>query len=138
MLANPPYGLPGRGRMSPSAMRERALRDADALRVFCRAAARLLPYRGHFFCIFEARSLPRFCAALDETRLGLRRIVPVRPHSHSPATRLLAEARKDAAAELRLEAPLTLHRKQSGRTAQARPSWTSRALAFCPWLTATT
>ena len=70
--------------------------------------------------------------------LGLRRIVPVRPHSHSPATRLLAEARKDAAAELRLEAPLTLHRKQSGRTAQARPSWTSRALAFCPWLTATT
>ena len=138
VLANPPYGLPGRGRMSPSAMRERALRDADALRVFCRAAARLLPYRGHFFCIFEARSLSRLCAALGEARLGLRRIVPVRPNSHSPATRLLVEARKDAAAELRLEAPLTLHRKQSRQAARAVPFWTSRALAFCPWLTATT
>ena len=138
VLANPPYGLPGRGRMSPSAMRERALRDADALRVFCRAAARLLPYRGHFFCIFEARSLSRLCAALGEARLGPRRIVPVRPHSHSPATRLLVEARKDTAAELRLEAPLTLHRKQSRQAARAVPFWTSRALAFCPWLTATT
>ena len=40
VLANPPYGLPGQGRASPLALRERALRDAEALHVFCRAAAR--------------------------------------------------------------------------------------------------
>ncbi len=138
VLANPPYGLPGQGRASPSAMRERALRDADALDVFCRAAARLLRHHGHFFCIFEARSLPRLCAALEEARLGLRRIIPVRPHRHSPATRLLAEARKDAAPELRLEAPLTLHRQRPDQTARTSPLWTTRALAFCPWLAAAT
>ena len=134
VLANPPYGLPSQGLVSPSALRERALRDADALDVFCRAAARLLRHHGHFFCIFEARSLPRLCAAFEKARLGLRRIIPVRPRSHSPATRLLAEARKDAAPELRLEAPLTLHRQQPSRTARTTPLWTARALAFCPWL----
>ncbi len=138
VLANPPYGLPGQGRASPLALRERALRDAEALHVFCRAAARLLRHHGHFFCIFEARSLSRLCAALEETHLGLRRIIPVRPHSHSPATRLLAEARKDAAPELRLESPLTLHRRQSGPTTRSSPLWTAQALAFCPWLAATT
>ncbi|WP_154512064.1 tRNA1(Val) (adenine(37)-N6)-methyltransferase [Desulfovibrio porci] len=138
VLANPPYGLPGQGRASPSLLRERALRDADALGVFCRAAARLLRHHGHFFCIFEARSLPRLCAAFEEARLGLRRIIPVRPHSHSPATRLLAQTRKGAAPEPRLEAPLTLHRQQPGRAARTTPLWTARALAFCPWLAAAT
>ena len=138
VLANPPYGLPGQGRASPSALRERALRDAGALHVFCRAAARLLRHHGHFFCIFEARSLPRLCAALEEAHLGLRRIIPVRPHRRGPATRLLAEARKNAAPELRLEAPLTLHRQQPGATARTFPLWTARALTFCPLLAAAT
>lgn len=137
VLANPPYGLPGQGRASPSVLRERALRDAEALDVFCRAAARLLRHHGHFFCIFEARSLPRLCAALESARLGLRRIIPVRPHRHSPATRLLVEARKDAAPELRLEAPLTLHRRQPGAKG-ASTIWTARALRFCSWLAAAT
>ncbi|MBQ3059494.1 MAG: methyltransferase domain-containing protein [Desulfovibrio sp.] len=130
VMTNPPYGLPGQGRTSSSPLREKALRDGPALAVFCRAAARLLRHHGRFCCIFEAAGLTRMVMALEAARLGLRRILPLRPHGRSPATRLLLEARKNAAAQPVLEAPLTLH--IPGPAAPAR--WTRRALAFCPWL----
>lgn len=144
VLANPPWGLPGQGRPSPSRLREAALRgttageagaDGDALPVFCAAAARLLRHRGAFCCIVAAGALTRVCAALDGARLGLRRVLPLRSHTHAPSRRLLLLAQKGAAADTRLLAPLTLH----GRAAAApgsggRPGWTRAALAFCPWL----
>lgn len=144
VLANPPWGLPGRGRPSPSPLREAALRgpapggndgDGDALPVFCAAAARLLRHRGAFCCIVPAGALTRICIALDSARLGLRRVLPLRSRTHAPSRRLLLLAQKDAAADVELLAPLTLH----GRAATApggggRPVWTRAALAFCPWL----
>lgn len=137
VLANPPFGLPGRGRASPSSLRERALRGHAALADFCRAAAELLRHHGRFFCIFDARQLPRLCAELGRARLGVRRILPVRARGSEPALRILAEARKDAAHDLRLESPLTLHgqnaRRTAGTTARAA-TWSARALRFCPWL----
>lgn len=154
VMANPPWGLPGRGRASPSPLRENALRGAaprregmadadtgmappgdDALPPFCAAAATLLRHKGAFCCIVPAPALTRVCAALDRARLGLRRVLPVRPYTREPAHRLLLLAQKDAAAEPELLAPLTLH----GRSpAGARgPCWTRAALAFCPWLAPT-
>lgn len=144
VLANPPWGLPGAGRSSPSPLREAALRgpapagnggNGDALPVFCAAAARLLRHRGVFCCIVPAGALTRICIALDSARLGLRRVLPLRSQTRAPSRRLLLLAQKDAAADVRLLAPLTLH----GRAAAApgsggRPHWTRAALAFCPWL----
>lgn len=119
VLANPPYGLPGQGRPSACALRERAFRQEDATLHFCMAAAALLRRHGHFFCIFDARALPRLLAACAQAHMGLRRIVPVRTYADTPALRVLVEVRKDAADDLRLENPLTLHvRKQAKRLFQ--------------------
>ncbi len=131
-LANPPFDV--KGRPSPRPLRERALRtaqdDADALTLFCRAAAALLRQKGHFFCICHAPSLPRMCVALHAAGLGVRRMLPVRPHRNRPATRVLIEARRGAAHDMVLETPLTLH--AAGHAAARR--WTAAALRFCPWL----
>lgn len=137
VLANPPYGLPGRGRVSPSFLRERALRGQTAVADFCRAATELLRHHGRFFCIFDARQLPRLCAELGGARLGLRRILPVRARRSDPALRILVEARKNAAPDLRLENPLTLHAQGKRRTTSATAQaaiWSAQALRFCPWL----
>lgn len=134
VLANPPWGLPGSGRRSPSALREAALRGEvhDAFPVFCAATHRLLRHKGLFCCIVPAPALTRICAALERAHLGLRRILPLRPHSGESAHRLLLLAQKGASAEPELCAPLTLHRRGAG----SGPAWTRAALAFCPWLAA--
>ncbi len=135
VLANPPWGLEGSGRPSPSGMREQALRaettpGGDAFPIFCAAAARLLRHKGAFCCIVPASALTRICSALEGAGLGLRRVLPLRPHSGDAATRLLLLAQKGATAEPVLCSPLTLH----GRGATSGPSWTRAALSFCPWL----
>lgn len=142
VLANPPFDLPGRTAAQP--LREQALRSAArlggqgprtkdapaALDLFCRAASRLLPHHGRFYVIFPAGDISHLSSALSAARLGLRRLLPVHPDRQSPAIRLLAEARRDAAADCRLLPPLFLHAPQRG----AGPAWTPEALDFCPWL----
>lgn len=136
VLANPPWGLPGHGRRSPRPLREAALRgEGDALALFARAAARLLRHHGDFCLVTAADTLVRLCAALDAAGLGLRRILPVRPLAGRPARRLLVLARKGAAHEPRLLAPLTLHRAAPAHEGSS-PRWTAAARAFCPWLAA--
>lgn len=165
VLANPPYDRGG--RPSPRHMRERALRTAtstdshiSALDAFCRAAATLLCHQGRFFCIYDAKALPRLCAALNAVRLGVRRILPVQSHRDEPARRVLVEARKNAAHDSVLETPLILHdapetlapeiivlgSNEPGdntlcddepcgrRSCAGGPLWSAGALAFCPWL----
>lgn len=145
VLANPPYALAGSGRPSASARRDAALRcpaprhdgpyvsrrpgiqagTSDPLAVFCRAARRLLRHHGLFCCIFPAAELSRLLSALERERLGCRRILPLCPRAGEAAKRVLVLARKDAAAQCLLEAPLPLHHGQG---------WSREALAFCPWL----
>ena len=167
VLANPPYGV--EGRPSQSHMRERALRGAQGtqgaqvaenrtqvLTVFCRAAAGLLRHQGYFFCIYDAPALPHLSSALDAAGFGLRALLPVRTHASRPALRVLVLARKNAAHQCAIEAPLTLHvgkprggkqdtaQTKSGQTATAQadtaqattvsPRWSAQALRFCPWL----
>ena len=130
VLANPPWGISG--RPSPSRLREAALRGGeagDSFPAFCAAAASLLRPKGLFCCIVPTQTLTRICAALEGARLGLRRILPLRPHSGDAAHRLLLLAQKGACAEPELCPPLTLHRRGAGA-----PLWTRAALSFCPWL----
>ena len=164
VLANPPYGV--EGRPSQSHMRERALRGVQGaqvaknrtqvLTVFCRAAAGLLRHQGYFFCIYDALALPLLSSALDATGFGLRGLLPVRTYASRPALRVLVLARKNAAHQCTIEAPLTLHvgkarggkkgtaQTESGQTDTAQadaaqattisPRWSAQALRFCPWL----
>lgn len=161
VLANPPYGV--EGRPSQSHMRERALRGAQGtedraqvLTVFCKAAAGLLRHQGHFFCIYDALALPLLSNALDAAGFGLRGLLPVRTHASRPALRVLMLARKNAAHQCAIEAPLTLHAGKAStdkkctaltgsiltdanltdaaRASTDGPRWSTQALRFCPWL----
>ncbi|MDD4701221.1 MAG: N-6 DNA methylase [Desulfovibrio sp.] len=147
VMANPPYDRGGRPSLNH--MREHAMRGSDGaqgraatLDVFCRAAATLLRHHGRFFCIYDAQALPRLCVALNAARLGVRRILPVHTHRDAPALRVLVEARKNAAHDTALEAPLVLHGAPGATHLHgapttpncAGPSWSAEALAFCPWL----
>lgn len=145
VLANPPYAPADSGRHSASARRDAALRGPvplrdgtpaprrvgkqpgmpDPLAVFCHAARRLLRHHGLFCCIFPAAELSRLLSTLERERLGCRRILPLCPRAGEPAKRVLVLARKDAAAQCLLEAPLPLHHGQG---------WSPEALAFCSWL----
>lgn len=146
VLANPPYAPAGSGRPSASARRDAALRGpaslhdgphsrqrrpgpkpgtSDPLAVFCHAARRLLRHHGLFCCIFPAEDLSRLLSTLERERLGCRRILPLCPRAGEAAKRVLVLARKDAAAQCLLEAPLPLHHGQG---------WSPEALAFCSWL----
>lgn len=146
VLTNPPYAPAGSGRPSASARRDAALRGpaslhdgpharqrrpgpkpgtSDPLAVFCHAARRLLRHHGLFCCIFPAEDLPRLLSTLERERLGCRRILPLCPRAGEAAKRVLVLARKDAAAQCLLEAPLPLHYGQG---------WSPEALAFCSWL----
>ena len=98
---------------------------SDPLAVFCHAARRLLRHHGLFCCIFPAEDLSRLLSTLERERLGCRRILPLCPRAGEAAKRVLVLARKEAAAQCRLEAPLPLHDGQC---------WSRGALAFCPWL----
>ncbi|MCR5562698.1 MAG: N-6 DNA methylase [Desulfovibrio sp.] len=142
VIANPPYAFTNEGRPSPHGSREKALREDDAPKLFSRTAHFLLKHHSPFFCIFSANNAARLILALSAARLGVRRILPVAARRGESASRVLVEARRDAADDLRLEAPLVLHPSSFLPPSPSLPrgsephgvNWTDEAIRFCPWL----
>ena len=131
VLCNPPFEM--NGRQSPHQLREHALRTPEgreeSLKIFCRASSMLLRHHGFFICIAHTSLLPQLCIALHIAKLGIQCLLPVRPHSDKPSSRLLLLARLHAADNIFLEKPLTLHSYATGNN-----KWTKTALRFCSWL----
>ncbi|MDD6181339.1 MAG: N-6 DNA methylase [Desulfovibrionaceae bacterium] len=133
VMANPPWRMAREGRLPGTALRRGALTDGlrDPALTFARAAAAMLRHHGRYCCIFSASGLPRLLAALTAAGLGLRRLRWVHALPDRPAHCLLAEARKGARDDVRVEAPLILH----ADAAAARQGIHAPAAAtFCPWL----
>ncbi len=121
--ANPPYRLAGAGRPSPSLLRREALTGSrGSLRIFVNAAAFLLRRHGRFVCVFTPARLGELLACLEAADLGPRRLRAVHARPGAAAKFVLVEARKEAKADLVLEAPLTLYAGERGRelSAEAR------------------
>lgn len=125
VLANPPWLMPGTGRLPANMLRRGAL-HGDAMTVFCKAAHALLRWHGYFCIIILPDAFCRLVAALDVAHLGLKQVLPVAPHENEPASRLLVMTRKQAAAVPQFLAPLVLHTPDG--------SFCAKALEFCPWL----
>lgn len=107
VVANPPYRIAGQGRPSSQPLRQKALVGAvDSVSVFFKAAAFLLRRHGSFACILSAARLGDALRLLPQYKLGVRRMRCVYTKKDGPATRILLEARKDAAEDIRLEIPL--------------------------------
>lgn len=133
VMANPPWHGEAAGRLPVSGLRRRALTAPPHIADhFCRHAARLLNHHGFFHCVIQSSNLSRYCQALQDARLGLRRVLPVVPEEGKTAPILLLTARKNACAEPVMDYPLVL-RSPSGARGKGS-QWTIAALEFCPWL----
>ncbi len=127
---NPPYWEEGRGRVSAKSLNETARRGSKVLPVFLKAARSLLVHHGRLFVIWPASDLSALVCALAATGFGLRTVCLVRPFAARPATRVLCEAYKGAAAESVLLPDIVLYEGDGTGTRVV----TARAHAFCPWL----
>ena len=132
VLANPPYWNEGQGKPGASPLAETARRGRGALETFCRAARRLLVARGHAYFVYPAAQTARLVQASASAGLGLRRLMFVRPAPDRPASRVLAEVRKDCAGDALVLPDLVLH-APCGQGGMA-PAYTPDAKHFCPWL----
>lgn len=107
VLTNPPYRIAGQGRPAAQALRKRALEgNADSLGHFFAAGAALLRHHGYFSCVLAAARLGDAMQLLRRHNMGLRRLCCVHSAEGGPATRILVEARKNAAEDVTIEPPV--------------------------------
>ncbi len=130
VLCNPPYRLPGHGRLPAEPDKQAARFETSAgLEDFFQAAARSLRTKGRLALVHLPEHLHRIFAALARTGLEPKRLRLVHGREDKPASLLLLEARKAVRPGLRIEPPLLLY----AQTAQGA-ALTPNALDFCPFL----
>ena len=115
-----------RGRASRDSLNDTARRGEGALPLFIRAARSVLVHHGLLYLIFPASRFAALAEALGACRFGIRKALPVRPGAEDAAVRVLVEAAKDSAHDIRFLPDLVLQ-EADGRS-------TPQALAFCPFL----
>ncbi len=127
VVANPPYYPKHTGRQSTSSRKNQALRqEPNTLKIFCSAANAVLDYHGYFFLIYPPRHILQLIEHLQCAGFGIRRLLPVFSKVQLPALRILVEARKGAANDIRWESGFVLHCETH--------AWSQEARDFCPWL----
>lgn len=123
VMANPPYRVEGQGRESAQSLRQTALQGTtDTLRLFCRAARALLRHHGYCCMVFAASRLGELLTELRQNGLGTRLLRCVHTRPEREAALVLVAARKNAAEDLHIAPPLTLHAHDTGQayTEEAR------------------
>ncbi len=116
VVCNPPYGQPGRGRISPNGQRARARHEIDTgLDDILRAASFSVRNRGSVGVVYPARRAAALIAALKGRLLEPKRLQPVYSYPGSPeATLVLVEAVKNGGEEVRVQAPFYIYRERGG------------------------
>lgn len=112
VFSNPPYMKNTGG--APNAAEEKNIARHEVLgdiADFCAAAARLLRYGGHFYCVYRADRMADLFAALRENRLEPKRLTFVHADAQTPPSMLLLDAVAGGKSGLRVTRPLILHRK---------------------------
>jgi tRNA1Val (adenine37-N6)-methyltransferase len=110
VVTNPPFGQPGRGRISPQASKASARHQLKLTwEQLWRTAARLLPPRGKLLFCLPPRSLAQAFAGLEKFNLIPQRLRLVHGRKELPAKIALLEAVKNGGRELRAEPPFILY-----------------------------
>lgn len=106
VFANPPYiahpGTPNPDEQADDARHENNGGIAD----FCAAAARLLNFRGSFYCVFRPERLPDLFSAMKANRLEPKRMTLVFPDEGSAPSLVLTEAVLGGGPRLDVSRPL--------------------------------
>lgn len=135
VVANPPYRLPGTGRMPPSGVRSKALFAAPAnLAAFVRVGAELLSPDGAFCLIFPSGRAEELAALLRNFGLAITRALPLVVREGREPSLLMLSAAKNSFADkepgVLSQKPLVLYQSKK----DGRECLSPAALAFCPFL----
>ena len=115
VVANPPYRVPGRGRVAPNDERAAARHElAGGLSDFIAAASWLLADRGRFAIIYLTERLPELLALLVEQRIEPKRLRMIHSRPQAEAKMVLVEGRKDGRSGMVVEKPLYVYRESGG------------------------
>ncbi len=118
-VANPPYGSPGTGRISPMEDRASARHELHStLEDFLRAAAFLVRYGGRLAVIYRAAGLPRLLRGLEAAGFTPKRMRFVHGRKASPGKLALIHSVKGGGEELIVEPPLILYREDGSYTTE--------------------
>jgi len=114
VAANPPYRVPGTGRIGPDDERAAARFELfGGLVDFIAAAAFVLAPRGHFAVVYLAERLPELLAEMCRVGLTPKRLRMIHARQTEGAKMVLVEGCKGAAAGLVVEPPLFVYQPQT-------------------------
>lgn len=110
VMANPPFGRPGHGRLSLHPARARARHElALAADTLWQRAAELLPAGDRLAICWPPARLPQALAGLEAHHLAPKRLRLVHGRKDLPAKLALIEAVKDGGPQMEVESPLIVH-----------------------------
>ena len=109
VVCNPPYYPVSSGKLSTrQAMRTARSEESCTLEELCRAAARLLPWSGHFCLVHKPERLTDLCCTLRACGLEPKRLRFICKTAGSAPSLLLLDACRGGKPGLTVEAPLIL------------------------------
>ena len=112
VVCNPPYYPVSSGKLSTSqALRTARSEESCTLEELCRAAARLLPWSGHFCLVHKPERLTDLCCTLRACGLEPKRLRFVCKTAGSAPSLLLLDACRGGKPGLTVEAPLILQNR---------------------------
>lgn len=119
VVCNPPYYPPNSGKLPASgALRTARSEESCSLEDLCRAAARLLPWSGHFCLVHKPERLTDLCCTLRGHGLEPKRLRFVCKTATTAPSLLLLDACRGGKPGLTLEAPLILQNSDGSPTSE--------------------
>jgi tRNA1Val (adenine37-N6)-methyltransferase len=108
-VLNPPFGVPGTGRLNPTAEKALARHEIlGSLEDFLRSAAYLVRFSGRLTVIYRAQRLVSLFQSLQAVGFTPKRLCMVHGRMETPAKMVLVTATKGGGEELRVDPPLIL------------------------------
>ena len=117
VVCNPPYYPAGSGKLPASdVLRTARSEETCTLEDLCRAAARLLPWSGHFCLVHKPERLTDLCCTLREHGLEPKRLRFICRTGTAAPSLLLLDACRGGKPGLTIEAPLILQHEDGTST----------------------
>lgn len=112
VFTNPPYMKQTSGAANMAEEKNIARHEVMGdINDFCAAAARLLRYGGHFYCVYRTDRMADLFAALRESKLEPKRLTFVHADEAAPPSMLLLDAVAGGKSGMQVTRPLILYKK---------------------------
>ena len=118
VTANPPYFLPGTGKMPRDAVKGARMEDTCTMVDVAVCASRLLKFGGRFCFVYKPERLCEAVSAARSARLEPKVLRMIYPKADRAPELFLMECKKGAAPGLKVDPPFVLYEPDGGETPQ--------------------